>query len=429
MFGKGAIILVLGFVVLFGVVAMRLNMLENRAFGNMAYYFSTTQSHGLASIGANVGCSKVYQDSSLRGVIASQSFTSGVFKGGSYSVRMDSVKPSELKLTSTSLYKNYRDTVEVYFNKNPYQSFAMYAWLTNSENSVNWIGADTVWGRVHSNNTLYINGKPVFFEKVTTAKSISPKPGTGLSQGIYKKGFETGIAPIDLPTNMDSINIAAVAKGKKYTRQIWITLSDPSSANNNGKAYIRYTKTGAIVDSINLCDTTTFNGVIYGTDSVCVQGTLDGKLTIGSNENIYITDDIKYVQNPLVTPGADDVCGLVANNYIYVTDPVPGSVNATTNLEIDACIFARSQSFTAQNYNTRTTTNAGTLTIIGGVIQNIRGPVSTVSNGIIQTGYSKRYRYDNRFGDPLYRPPFFPGFWKKTLVIINWWENVRIPTF
>jgi hypothetical protein len=432
MFGKGAIILVLGMIILFGVMSIHLNKLENNAIGNMVYYYNTTQSHNLASAGANIGVSRVYQDSSLRGVITSQTFSSGSFAGGSVTVRVDSIDPLTLKVTSISTYqitapsrKTYSDTIEVSFDKNPYQSFAMYGWLTNNENGVNWTTKDTVWGFVHSNSTLNISGSPVFWKKVTTTKSISPKPGTGLSKGIYKDKYDIGVAPIVFPSNMDSINIAATAAGRKYTSQIWITLSPGTSADNDGKAYIRYTSTGAIVDSISLGDPS-FNGVIYGTDSVCIKGTLDGRLTIGSNENIYIVDDVLYERKPETYPSSNDVLGIVANVDVRIPNLTP----ATTNLEIDGTIFTRTGSFTAEGYNTRTLANSGKLTVLGGIIQNTRGPVGTVdSYGNLATGYSKRYHWDDRLANPSFRPPFFPGFWRKTLAIKNWWENVRIPEF
>jgi hypothetical protein len=432
MFGKGAIILVLGFIVLFGMISIRLNGLENSAIGNMSYYYNTTQSHNLASAGANIGVSRVYQDSSLRGVITSQTFSSGVFTGGSVTVRVDSIDLKTVKVTSISTYQvyapsrqSYSDTIQVSFDKNPYQYFSMFSWLSNNENGVNWTSKDTVWGRVHSNSNLNISGSPVFWEKVSTTKAISPKPGTGLSKGIYKKGYETGVASVDLPPNMDSINIAATSGGRKYTVPIWVTLSPGTSADNDGKVYIRYTSAGTIKDSISLSDPA-FSGVILGTDSVRVQGKLDGKLTIGSNKDIYVVDDVLYEKNALTDPSCNDVLGLVANNNVIIPNLVP----ATTNLEIDGTIFSRTGSFTAANYDTRTLANSGTLNIVGGIIQNTRGPVGTVDgSGNLATGYSKRYRYDNRLADPSFRPPFFPGYWRKTLAIKNWWENVRIPQF
>ena len=44
--------------------------------------------------------------------------------------------------------------------------------------------------------------------------------------------------------------------------------------------------------------------------------------------------------------------------------------------------------------------------IMGGVIQKARGPVGTISGGVIQTGYAKNYYYDTRMADNP--PPYFP---------------------
>jgi hypothetical protein len=55
--------------------------------------------------------------------------------------------------------------------------------------------------------------------------------------------------------------------------------------------------------------------------------------------------------------------------------------------------------------------------------------VGTFSGGVINTGYLKRYRYDQRLADPNFRPPFYPGFVSIAYPIASWWESVRIPKF
>lgn len=425
MFGKGAIILLIGFGIIFGFIGIRLNSLENRAIGNMAYYYDINLSHNLAVAGANAGISRVYQDSSLRGVITNQTFSSGLFKGGSLIVRMDSLNINTLRLRSVSSYKNYKDTVEVFFSKQRFQSFSMFAWMTNFEGNVFWITGDTVWGRVHSNGNIHISGSPVFMEKLTTAKLIDPKPGNGQSKAIYKKGYETGVAPIPFPTDLSELIAASTSGGRRYTTNIWITLSPGSSSNNDGKAYIRTSATGPIIDSISINDPS-FNGVIYSTQQVTVLGgKVDGKLTISSGTNIIIADDVTYERDPLITPTSDDLLGLVANNSVIVADNTANR----NNCEIHAAIFCRSGSFYAENYNNRPI--SGYLKIIGGVIQDTRGTVGTFNTGTntLKTGFSKRYYFDPRLADVNTRPPYFPGYYRKTLAIVNWWENVRIPKF
>ena len=88
-------------------------------------------------------------------------------------------------------------------------------------------------------------------------------------------------------------------------------------------------------------------------------------------------------------------------------------------------MFARSGSFEAQNYSTRPV--SGTLSLVGSIVQNVRGAVGTFSGSVILSGFSKRYRYDTRYADPNVRPPYFPGFYTLTMTIKNWWENIRIP--
>jgi len=423
MIGKGAIIFVLGFGVVLSIMGYRLHTLENRAIMNMSYYSDVTTSHNLASAGANAALSLLYQDSTLTGNILSQSFTSGNFAGGSFNARVDTQIGGKVRLRSVSLYKNtYRDTVEVYFTRSRYNSFSMFAWLTNFEGNVFWFTGDTVWGRIHSNGTLHMYGRPVFMEKVTTAKLIDPKPGVGTNQAIFKKGYETGVAPITFPTDLSELLNASTSGGRKYTGNIWVDLSPGTSANNDGKAYVRSSLGGPIIDSISLNDPA-FNGVILATGTVSVKGTLDGKLTISSQTNINIIDDVVYEKNPLVTT-SDDLLGLVANNNVIVADNTANR----TNCEIHASIFARSGSFYAENYYTRPI--SGWLKIVGGIIQDTRGAVGTFSNGVLKTGFSKRYYFDTRLADNNVRPPYFPGFYLPSpLNITGWWENVRIPVY
>lgn len=418
MFGKGALIFVVGVGIVFGIIGIRLHLIDNRAIQNMVYYHDVTKSHNLASVGANAAMSKLYQDSTLRGVITTQAFGSGVFRGGTFSARVDSISAARLRMRSVSTYSSFSDTVEVYLDLQRFNSFSMFAWMTNIEGNINWITGDTVWGRVHSNDYLTVNGKPVFTEKVTTAKSFKPKPGTGTNNAIFKKGYETGVARIELPTDISELVNASTFGGRKYIGNIAVTLSPGTAANNDGKAYVRNSG-GVLIDSVALSDPT-FNGAILGTGRVSVQGTLDGRLSIGSLGDIYVTDNVLYEKSPLAGP-SDDMLGLVADQNIVVADNAANN----NNVEIDASIFARAGSFTAEHYSSRPV--SGNLKVIGSIIQNTRGAVGTFSGPTLLSGFYKRYNYDPRLADPNVRPPFFPGFFRKTFAIADWWENVRIP--
>lgn len=432
MFGKGAIILVLGFGVIFGIVGTRLNRLESNSIDNMAYYFDISISHNLAVMGANAGVSKLYQNPALRGALPTQTFTTGNLKGGSFTTRIDSLNMSTLRLRTVSTFvstrvippKTYRDTVEVFFAKHLGQSFSMYAWMSNFEGNVFWITGDTVWGRVHSNGNLHISGSPVFIEKVTTAKAFNPKPGSGGSNAIFKKGYETGVTPIQYPTNLNELIAASaqISGGKRYTNDIWVELDSKTSANNDGKAYIRNSATGPRVDSITLSGGG-FNGVILGNQNVYVKGKLDGALSIAALNNLFVIDDVTYERNPQTIITSDDILGLIADKKVIVSQNTANN----TNCEIHASIFARAGSFEAENWNSRPL--SGWLKIVGGLIQETRGAVGQYAGSNLKNGFSKRYYFDERLSNPSVRPPFFPGFYRSTYSIANWWENVRIPEY
>jgi len=61
------------------------------------------------------------------------------------------------------------------------------------------------------------------------------------------------------------------------------------------------------------------NGAIYSAQTAIVSGVVDGRVTVASNDNIVVADNITYE-----TIG-DDVLGLVAKNYVYVAWYVPST--------------------------------------------------------------------------------------------------------
>jgi len=425
--GKAGLLLVIGLSAILSYISMNVNDVATRAVSNMSMYNVMTASHNVALAGANARLARFYQDTSDLSTIA-KTFTGKNFTG-TYVAGIGAISSSRLRMRCVSAYPMgggayLHDTVDVYFDRNKRNSFTLFAWMTDFEGNVFWITKDTVWGRVHSNGNLHINGSPVFMQKATTAKGFDPpKVGKGTNQAIFKDGYETGIAPIALPTDLSEIVTASVSGGRKYIGDIYVTLSPGTSANNDGKAYIRSgnTSAGALIDSVDLSDVG-FNGVILGTGKVNVEGTLDGKLTLSSQNNLYIHNDVLYEDNPMAGTG-DDVLGLVAEDNVIVKDNAANR----SNCEIHASIFTRDGSFYAENYGSLPI--CGTLTILGSIVQKERGAVGTFAGGVLKTGFSKRYRYDDRLADQIFRPPFYPGYYVNTYAITNWWESYRVMEF
>ncbi len=208
------------------------------------------------------------------------------------------------------------------------------------------------------------------------------------------------------------------------TDEIWVELDPKTGANNDGWAFVynAYDLLPAnLMDSIDI-NGFSFNGVLYAQDTVHLRGTLDGELTIATGSDIYLDDDVIYERSPVMgdPTATDDLLGLVAEKNVYIADN-PANHD---DISIHATIFTRTGSFTAENYDTRPV--SGYINLIGGIVQDTRGPVGTgkFTGGkvVIESGFYKRYYFDERLSDNLFRPPSFPGFWTRTLRIAGWWE-------
>ncbi len=146
------------------------------------------------------------------------------------------------------------------------------------------------------------------------------------------------------------------------------------------------------------------NGVIYVQGTAQVEGKIKGQVTVGSNGDIRIMDNIVYNTDPRIDPTSTDLLGIVSDNNVIMW-------NSAANLDIAdetvmAAIMALNTSWTVQNYNSGSP--RGKLIVYGGIIQKQRGAVGTFnsSTGAIVTGYEKAYSYDPRLMDNP--PPAFP---------------------
>jgi hypothetical protein len=115
---------------------------------------------------------------------------------------------------------------------------------------------------------------------------------------------------------------------------------------------------------------------------VFLSGTLRGRLTIASENNVVVVSNTTYSSSGA---GSNDMLGLIANQFVQLYHPVNSS---GTNLQdtrnptayfqdprLDAAILALGHSFIVQNYDEGAT--LGTLTVTGGIAQKWRGPVGT----------------------------------------------------
>ncbi len=109
------------------------------------------------------------------------------------------------------------------------ESFARYAYFTDVEPSnIAFGGGDQIFGPVHTNDDLKIyDSGATFHDQVRTAGDVE-----GEEYGEFRKGYEAGVPPIDMPetADLDALEARATSAGTAFST---------SSPSGSGEAYLR----------------------------------------------------------------------------------------------------------------------------------------------------------------------------------------------
>jgi type II secretory pathway pseudopilin PulG len=357
-----------------------------------------------------------------------------------------------------------------------------YGGRNSSCTDINFVSGDAINGPLHSNDAYLVCGTPAFNGETSTswsgASGLRYRLNTGCTNHptFANAGDPKQLPPLTMPPSNSSIKAETLAGrgGCLYTGPTRIklnnngtmTVNSPFSkqTNNspcpksgtgalpsNGVIYVQnvpsvttdpnYTNgcpysVGGRAHPLGLPIASDLN--IYGcrNGDVFIEGTLDGQLTVASENNIDVTWNVTYTGGL----GGDDLLGLVANNYVEVYHPVScTSGNSTScnlnanfpnetarnakflNPTIQAAILSVNHSFWVQRYDVGAASALGTLHIDGAIAQRYRGPVGTTSSGTPNTGYVKQYVYDQRL--KYLSPPKFLDPVASSWGVATWAEN------
>ena len=184
--GKASIIYVLGlsFIVSYGI--LNINAAGTDAVDNFTTYYGRTLAHEIASSGANIGCSDVFDNPTYM-----TPYNDVTFKGGALDVTFAVAGNSKHVISIGSIvigHQTIYDTVTVELRNN---TMAQYAWFSNFEANkggqpTSWSTGDSAFGPIHTNDKFNINGAPVFMKKATAWKSAVPAKNSALWAGGYQ---------------------------------------------------------------------------------------------------------------------------------------------------------------------------------------------------------------------------------------------------
>jgi hypothetical protein len=459
--GRTSLLLVIAFNLTFLIMGSRLSSISSSAYNKYLSYADIEQASFAAESFSNIAISQARMDPST-GVDSTQGI---LFKGGTYTMAKQAWGSNQFRLTITGT--SAIGVIETTWVTVGMASFSTYAMYSQSEkingNPIYWITGDTCWGPLHTQDYLYVSGRPVFEGMVTTLQGVQKQNSSDDPQfpGGYKQGVNC-----QLPTELKDVTtlgraattytgiltdyrgidtyVQFLANGQIVVRAaaintppstVWgYTSSTTGTVSNGGPDVPKYKVFNSVAE---LTSTQVF--LIEGA-TLHVKGTLNGRITLGaidgqkSNGTAYATGSSKVLIDSSIVCNAeppsyqhpdyvsDDMLGIVADNDIHIAlDAENNASPQPQGITIHASILSRTGGFGAENYNTRDV--GGRLHLIGGIQQNARDPVGTFSNGVINHGFQKDYDYDKRLvtQSPAGYPPV------TNYLVQNYIDNTKIP--
>lgn len=438
--GKAALLVVLGFSLIFLVAGTNFNRLATNSVVNMSTYYNQTNVYNLASSAANMACNKIYFDQSW-----SAGYQNLKLGNGTINVTVQNLlNPRKVYIKAVATVDTFKKEINIALEPRKFSQYAYYSAYEPS--NIKWATGDSVFGPMHVQGVLQVQGMPVFQGKVTIQDSIHYEdPGRWVQQIVdyrctsydrrgrcrnwepvyewvwvpgsdnpqFNGGYETGI-DVPLPLNgVSDLSNAAQANGRLLSGHdtVYVQFQEDSIK-------VKYTKSSKYTAYYG----TTFapNGVIFAQDAVLrLEGTVKGRYSIGVSGSsyygkgkVFLDNDLLYSSNPKTNPGSTDLLGIVSQNDIMVTDNTANR----SSIDIYASLYSQSGGFGAQNYDSRP--NSGYINLYGGIQQNIRRAVGTFNSYGIVSGFSKNYKYDERLRNSF--PPNYPGTGR--FQIVSWFE-------
>ena len=339
-------------------------------------------------------------------------------------------------------------------------TLAKYWWngRTSGDNCVEiqFVSGDTLDGKVHFNDTPLMGGNATFLQGYETADpacQTTPYSVSNCKRGSGTpnlNGNKASYAPqLLLPDNANNFSTypgcqytgdTRIKFNSDGTMTVWSTKSAGTSTGtgcgtftgsspvtvpvpNDQVIYVKnwtsqsQCTAGQVGDGWPLTGDLSMSVPTFycGYGNVYVEGTVKGRVTIASQNNIIVTGDLLVDGTSAGSlPAGTSLVGLVAANSVVVAHPTKctaynngnctnvANIQASTDRYIYASIQTLQHSFWVQAYDDGS--KLGTLNVYGSIAQKFRGIVGT--GGGTGTGYLKNYRYDSRLR--FQAPPYFP---------------------
>ncbi len=189
--GKSVLIVLMGFLVIFNIIASNMNKTGTEAEVNLYDSYSSVMAKDIAESGVNAVLSKLVYNSYWRGEKSSISFAGGTFTAGA--VSDTSLGPFGIEVYSYSNFNSILDTVFVYLTIESSFPIGVRAGVTaNSDIALS--GGITIDGRNHDENGNLIDTTGTY--GISTTSTFSPQPNCSVG-GTANSNDYTPLKPGD----------------------------------------------------------------------------------------------------------------------------------------------------------------------------------------------------------------------------------------
>jgi hypothetical protein len=281
---------------------------------------------------------------------------------------------------------------------------------------------------VPTNNLIYVQDVPA---SQTTPADAACLPNA-IAPGFPQQG-DFNMTDLIETTTVTKTTVKVTTTGRNgQTITSYDTTTKTDVTNPDGTTTSSTATTSSSSGTAGTVGPTTSSKVVHAalgveakcrTGAVYVEGQLEGKVSVVSDNTILVAGDLTYADNhviPTYSGHGRSVLGLIASNSVMVYHPIKCTTVDTdqtcktgSNLnrqstgtpfqapKIHASILTLQHSIGVQAHDIGD--KLGTLTIFGSMAQKFRGVVGT--SGSAGTGYLKSYNYDDALKfDP---PPYF----------------------
>ena len=338
---------------------------------------------------------------------------------GMYTYSISKIGTQSYQLDSVGTFQDISRVVSI--NRIYLPTYAKFSMWMKVNGNIWFFPGEEFFGHVHSDDILQFSSDP-FFGGTVFHDEVSSRMNTygGTTNWVtFYKGFEMNSDHGSM-ANVNFNQLLTLANRADLNGLVLEGNTDITIVNNtmqvtndrmgwtNHTVQIHDDQLVYIKDS-NTGSSTTKAGKVF-----LHGGTLDGRMTLVTDDDIRIDDHIRYANSPADDnlepeyrdfPGVSmDALGLISKDDVWIETDAPA------NLDLYAAIMAVGQkennsgSFGLLNY--WAVPAKDDLNLFGGIVQDVRGVVNLHNSGSLINGYRKNYKFDQRF--KYSPPPYYP---------------------